>query len=57
MQEGIIMVQYTLMMKRTYGRIWGWITDFAVNYFKCLLSPDSPYSIENPDLLGESIQC
>ena len=55
MQEGRIMVQYTLMMKRTYGRIWGWMTDFAVNYFKCLLSPDSPYSIENPDLLGESI--
>jgi hypothetical protein len=49
------MVQYTLMMKRTYGQIWGWMIDFAVNYFKCLLSPDLAYSIENPDLLGESI--
>ena len=49
------MVQYTHMMKRTYGRIWGWMTEICGFCFKCLLSPDSPYFTIETDLLGESI--
>jgi len=39
MQEGRIMVQYTLMMLRTYGRIWGWMTENCGFFASSAYSP------------------